>query len=124
MLNDDPAIREVRNFKGEIIGPGKLRFKADIEFDGREIAKKYLHTRYPAGVQKVLDEVKTAPQMEVLCGQFANSYTNLYLLLSLFPLPLPVPLFSCALCCYTTTLLNLCVFVSSLHIQNNKRSFW
>lgn len=42
MLREDPVVADVLDAKSEEIGPGVFRFKAEIEFDGDAIVRRYL----------------------------------------------------------------------------------
>lgn len=42
MLRSDPVVVEVIDAKSEEIGPGVFRFKAEVEFDGAAVVRRYL----------------------------------------------------------------------------------
>ena len=42
VLNADPAVESVHDVKATVMGADSLRFKAEIDFDGNTIAKKWL----------------------------------------------------------------------------------
>ncbi|KAK6025209.1 cation diffusion facilitator family transporter [Ostertagia ostertagi] len=42
-LNNDPVIRSVHDVKATALGVEQSRFKAELDFDGREITRAYLH---------------------------------------------------------------------------------
>ena len=42
LLESDPVVETVRDIKATVIGPDKLRFKAEIEFDGKAVARRHL----------------------------------------------------------------------------------
>lgn len=42
VLRRSPFVEQVKDVKSEVIGPEALRLKAEIEFDGRALARRYL----------------------------------------------------------------------------------
>jgi len=42
LLENDPVVGEVEDVKATVTGSGALRFKAEIDFDGQEITRRYL----------------------------------------------------------------------------------
>uniref|UniRef100_A0A0K0FZL6 Zinc transporter 9 (inferred by orthology to a human protein) n=1 Tax=Strongyloides venezuelensis TaxID=75913 RepID=A0A0K0FZL6_STRVS len=62
-LNNDPVVRAVHDVKTTSMGVEHSRFKAEIDFNGREITKNYLKTVH---VPTLLEEVKEFQKPEEL----------------------------------------------------------
>ena len=54
-LAEDPAVESVSDVKATIMGAGNIRFKAEIEFHGDVLARKWLAQRSFEGVHVTLD---------------------------------------------------------------------
>ncbi|KAK0414462.1 hypothetical protein QR680_011441 [Steinernema hermaphroditum] len=65
-LSNDSVIRSVHDVKATALGVEQSRFKAELDFDGREITRKYLREQcdLPVMLQQV-HNVKTTGQMEM-----------------------------------------------------------
>ncbi|ELR14045.1 cation efflux family superfamily protein [Acanthamoeba castellanii str. Neff] len=70
-LEADPTILAVHDAKGEIFSPGNMRFKAEIEFDGRQIARRYIDKNYP-NIGELHETVQTPAQLEELLVTYGN----------------------------------------------------
>lgn len=70
-LEADPTILAVHDAKGEIFSPGNMRFKAEIEFDGRQIARRYIDKNYP-NIGELHETVQTPEQLEELLVTYGN----------------------------------------------------
>lgn len=57
LLEKDVLIRAVHDVKATDLGNGVIRYKAEVDVDGRELSRKYLHS---VNLTEVLDEMKTA----------------------------------------------------------------
>jgi zinc transporter 9 len=55
-LKNDPVVRSVHDIKATSLGVEQSRFKAEIDFDGRQIALRYL--REQCSLPNMLSEVK------------------------------------------------------------------
>lgn len=55
VLQADPIVEEVKDVKVTMLGPDAVRFKAEVEFDGRELARDYLAERSVASIRAALD---------------------------------------------------------------------
>jgi len=47
VLNSDSAVKAVKDYKGEVMGLEEDRFKAEIDFDGEVVARKFLKAKVP-----------------------------------------------------------------------------
>ncbi len=56
-LEGDIMVRQVHDVKGIDMGNGIIRYKAEVDVDGRELAKYYLQSR--ADIKDILTEVKS-----------------------------------------------------------------
>lgn len=64
-LEDDAVIRGVYDVKATQTGYSELKFKAEIDFDGREITRVYLEKNDLEKLQEELKMIKTPKQLEV-----------------------------------------------------------
>ena len=56
-LRADPVVERIVDSKSEVLGPGVVRFKAEIDFSGREVVRQYLRGAKGANA---LDAIKKA----------------------------------------------------------------
>ncbi len=68
-LRESPAVRTVLDTKATLIGPEQIRFKAEVEFDGRALAADFLAER-SAGELRALLESDEA--LRGFLGEFAD----------------------------------------------------
>lgn len=54
-LSDDPAVESISDVKATVMGADRVRFKAEIEFHGDVLARKWLAQRDFEGVHDTLD---------------------------------------------------------------------
>eukprot|EP00301_Raphidiophrys_heterophryoidea_P022683 c6785_g1_i1.p1 GENE.c6785_g1_i1~~c6785_g1_i1.p1 ORF type:complete len:406 (-),score=99.14 c6785_g1_i1:164-1309(-) len=59
VLKNNPLVKKVVDFRGEMLGTGVCRLKADIDFDGTELGKRYLKS---VDIQEIHQRVKTSPE--------------------------------------------------------------
>jgi len=65
VLRDDPVVETVKDVKATVIGADSVRFKAEIEFDGRQLAHRYLEGRdLSADLAKVTTEADLKRYLE------------------------------------------------------------
>lgn len=55
VLAQDPMVESVRDVKATVVGSNAIRFKAEVEFDGAMLARKWLRTQDPAVLLAELD---------------------------------------------------------------------
>ena len=55
LLKAEPGVESVTDIKATVMGAGKVRFKAEIEFDGAILAKRWLAKRDLSKVHEALD---------------------------------------------------------------------
>ncbi|XP_072040142.1 proton-coupled zinc antiporter SLC30A9, mitochondrial-like [Amphiura filiformis] len=64
MMVNDPVVRGVHDVKATVMGVGHDRFKAEIDFDGREVTRAYLDTQDLDALLQTLKKVQTPEQLE------------------------------------------------------------
>lgn len=64
-LEDDVIIRGVYDIKATQIGYGELKFKAEIDFDGREVTRVYLEKNDMEKLQEEIKAINSPKQLEV-----------------------------------------------------------
>ncbi|XP_030047200.1 proton-coupled zinc antiporter SLC30A9, mitochondrial isoform X1 [Microcaecilia unicolor] len=65
LLESDPAVRAIHDVKATDMGMNKVRFKAEVDFDGRVVTRSYLEKQ---DIEQMLNEilqVKTPEDLEV-----------------------------------------------------------
>ncbi|XP_029444548.1 zinc transporter 9 [Rhinatrema bivittatum] len=65
LLESDPAVRAIHDVKATDMGMSKVRFKAEVDFDGRVVTRSYLEKQ---DIEQMLNEilqVKTPEDLEV-----------------------------------------------------------
>jgi len=55
LLEAEPGVESVTDIKATVMGAGKVRFKAEIEFDGAILAKRWLAKHDLSQVHEALD---------------------------------------------------------------------
>ena len=63
-LEGDIMVRQVYDVKGIDMGNGIVRYKAEIDFDGRELARSYLARRVLPALMEEITNIKTEEQLE------------------------------------------------------------
>uniref|UniRef100_A0A0N5A6Z6 Proton-coupled zinc antiporter SLC30A9, mitochondrial n=1 Tax=Parastrongyloides trichosuri TaxID=131310 RepID=A0A0N5A6Z6_PARTI len=63
-LSNDPVVRAVHDVKTTSMGVEHSRFKAEIDFDGREITKNYLKSIHMPSMLEEVKEFKNTEQLE------------------------------------------------------------
>eukprot|EP00741_Cyanophora_paradoxa_P025452 tig00000382_g24570.t1 len=77
ILRADPIVREVFDVKGEQLGPRSLRFKAEVEFDGREIARRYCLARgHTAALAEALRQGASDAEIADFLADFGEGLTD------------------------------------------------
>jgi len=70
-LQADSSILAVHDVKGEVFSPGNMRFKAEIEFNGKEVALKYTQKNYP-NLKELHQGLRTPEQLETLLVDYGQ----------------------------------------------------
>merc|ERR1712200_90656 len=63
-LEGDIMVRQVYDVKGIDMGNGIVRYKAEVDFDGRELARAYLSKQNINDIMITMQQVKTKQQAE------------------------------------------------------------
>ena len=63
-LEGDIMVRQVYDVKGIDMGNGIVRYKAEIDFDGRELARSYLARQVLPALLEEIRNIKTEEQLE------------------------------------------------------------
>ncbi|XP_063777078.1 proton-coupled zinc antiporter SLC30A9, mitochondrial [Pseudophryne corroboree] len=63
-LESDPAVRAIHDVKATDMGLGKVRFKAEVDFDGRVVTRSYLEKQDIDQVLHEIRQVKTPEDLE------------------------------------------------------------
>lgn len=69
VLRESPAVREVMDAKATLIGPDRIRFKAEVVFDGRALAADFLAGHSPEALR---ERVQTDAALREFLGEFAD----------------------------------------------------
>lgn len=64
LLESDPSVRAIHDVKATDLGLGKVRFKAEVDFDGRVVTRSYLEKQDFDQMMQEIQEVKTPEQLE------------------------------------------------------------
>uniref|UniRef100_A0A3B3ZML0 Proton-coupled zinc antiporter SLC30A9, mitochondrial n=1 Tax=Periophthalmus magnuspinnatus TaxID=409849 RepID=A0A3B3ZML0_9GOBI len=63
-LESDPAVRGIHDVKATDIGLSKVRFKAEVDFDGRVVTRSYLEKQDIDQILNDIQQVKTTEELE------------------------------------------------------------
>ncbi|XP_072292149.1 proton-coupled zinc antiporter SLC30A9, mitochondrial [Eucyclogobius newberryi] len=63
-LENDPAVRGIHDVKATDIGLGEVRFKAEVDFDGRMVTRSYLEKQDFDQILNEIQQVKTTEELE------------------------------------------------------------
>uniref|UniRef100_A0A8C6WVT2 Solute carrier family 30 member 9 n=1 Tax=Neogobius melanostomus TaxID=47308 RepID=A0A8C6WVT2_9GOBI len=63
-LESDPAVRGIHDVKATDIGLSKVRFKAEVDFDGRVVTRSYLEKQDIDQLLNDIQQVKTTEELE------------------------------------------------------------
>ncbi|KAJ8262383.1 hypothetical protein GJAV_G00165820 [Gymnothorax javanicus] len=63
-LENDPAVRAIHDVKATDMGLSKVRFKAEVDFDGRVVTRAYLEKQDIDQMLSDIQQVKTAEELE------------------------------------------------------------
>ncbi|XP_011361122.1 zinc transporter 9 [Pteropus vampyrus] len=64
LLENDPSVRAIHDVKATDLGLGKVRFKAEVDFDGRVVTRSYLEKQDFDQMLQEIQEVKTSEELE------------------------------------------------------------
>mmetsp|Transcript_4489 Transcript_4489/g.7597 ORF Transcript_4489/g.7597 Transcript_4489/m.7597 type:complete len:459 (+) Transcript_4489:111-1487(+) len=70
LLRKDAIVQSVHDVKGEIVGPNMMRFKAEIDFDGEALARRYLQTTRGTELKESLTKAHDSVLTEVLLVRY------------------------------------------------------
>ncbi|XP_051276306.1 zinc transporter 9 isoform X2 [Dicentrarchus labrax] len=63
-LENDPAVRAIHDVKATDLGLSKVRFKAEVDFDGRVVTRSYLEKQDIDQILNDIQQVKTPEELE------------------------------------------------------------
>ncbi|TRY54763.1 hypothetical protein DNTS_031277 [Danionella cerebrum] len=63
-LENDPAVRAIHDVKATDMGLSKVRFKAEVDFDGRVVTRSYLEKQDIEQILIEIQQVKTTEELE------------------------------------------------------------
>ncbi|CAB1439411.1 unnamed protein product [Pleuronectes platessa] len=63
-LENDPAVRAIHDVKATDMGLSKVRFKAEVDFDGRVVTRSYLEKQDIDQILNEIQQVKTCEELE------------------------------------------------------------
>uniref|UniRef100_A0A3Q2NSV8 Proton-coupled zinc antiporter SLC30A9, mitochondrial n=1 Tax=Fundulus heteroclitus TaxID=8078 RepID=A0A3Q2NSV8_FUNHE len=63
-LENDPAVRAIHDVKATDMGLSKVRFKAEVDFDGRVVTRSYLEKQDIDQILNEIQQVKTPEELE------------------------------------------------------------
>ncbi|XP_041705999.2 zinc transporter 9 isoform X2 [Coregonus clupeaformis] len=63
-LENDPAVRAIHDVKATDLGLSKVRFKAEVDFDGRVVTRSYLEKQDIEQILHDIQQVKTTDELE------------------------------------------------------------
>ncbi|XP_076877509.1 proton-coupled zinc antiporter SLC30A9, mitochondrial [Brachyhypopomus gauderio] len=64
LLESDPAVRAIHDVKATDMGLSKVRFKAEVDFDGRVVTRSYLEKQDIEQILTDIQQVKTPEELE------------------------------------------------------------
>uniref|UniRef100_A0A6I8ND86 Proton-coupled zinc antiporter SLC30A9, mitochondrial n=1 Tax=Ornithorhynchus anatinus TaxID=9258 RepID=A0A6I8ND86_ORNAN len=64
LLENDPSVRAIHDVKATDLGLGKVRFKAEVDFDGRVVTRSYLEKQDIDQMLQEIQGVKTLEELE------------------------------------------------------------
>lgn len=64
LLESDPAVRAIHDVKATDMGMSKVRFKAEVDFDGRVVTRSYLEKQDIDQLLHEIQQVKTTEDLE------------------------------------------------------------
>ncbi|KAG5210408.1 hypothetical protein MJG53_006496 [Ovis ammon polii x Ovis aries] len=64
LLENDPSVRAIHDVKATDLVLGKVRFKAEVDFDGRVVTRSYLEKQDFDQMLQEIQEVKTPEELE------------------------------------------------------------
>ncbi|XP_061541406.1 proton-coupled zinc antiporter SLC30A9, mitochondrial [Phycodurus eques] len=64
ILENDPAVRAIHDVKATDLGLSKVRFKAEVDFDGRVVTRSYLEKQDIDQILNDIQQVKTPEELE------------------------------------------------------------
>ncbi|XP_036618614.1 zinc transporter 9 isoform X2 [Trichosurus vulpecula] len=65
LLENDPSVRAIHDVKATDLGMGKIRFKAEVDFDGKVVTRSYLEKQDIDQMLQEIQEVKTPEELEI-----------------------------------------------------------
>ncbi|XP_074085634.1 proton-coupled zinc antiporter SLC30A9, mitochondrial isoform X2 [Macrotis lagotis] len=65
LLENDPSVRAIHDVKATDLGMGKVRFKAEVDFDGKVVTRSYLEKQDFDQMLQEIQEVKTPEELEI-----------------------------------------------------------
>ncbi|XP_068961256.1 proton-coupled zinc antiporter SLC30A9, mitochondrial isoform X2 [Petaurus breviceps papuanus] len=65
LLENDPSVRAIHDVKATDLGMGKIRFKAEVDFDGKVVTRSYLEKQDFDQLLQEIQEVKTPEELEI-----------------------------------------------------------
>uniref|UniRef100_A0A8C8HXD8 Proton-coupled zinc antiporter SLC30A9, mitochondrial n=1 Tax=Oncorhynchus tshawytscha TaxID=74940 RepID=A0A8C8HXD8_ONCTS len=63
-IQNDPAVRAIHDVKATDLGLSKVRFKAEVDFDGRVVTRSYLEKQDIEQILNDIQQVKTTDELE------------------------------------------------------------
>uniref|UniRef100_K7FAR8 Proton-coupled zinc antiporter SLC30A9, mitochondrial n=1 Tax=Pelodiscus sinensis TaxID=13735 RepID=K7FAR8_PELSI len=64
LLESDPVVRAIHDVKATDLGLSKVRFKAEVDFDGRVVTRSYLEKQDIEQLLQEIQQVKTLEELE------------------------------------------------------------
>uniref|UniRef100_A0ACB8E7Z5 Uncharacterized protein n=1 Tax=Sphaerodactylus townsendi TaxID=933632 RepID=A0ACB8E7Z5_9SAUR len=64
LLESDPAVRAIHDVKATDMGMSQVRFKAEVDFDGRVVTRSYLEKQDIEQLLQEIQQVKTLEELE------------------------------------------------------------
>ncbi|XP_061440294.1 proton-coupled zinc antiporter SLC30A9, mitochondrial isoform X2 [Rhineura floridana] len=64
LLESDPVVRAIHDVKATDMGMSKVRFKAEVDFDGRVVTRSYLEKQDIEQLLQEIQQVKTPEELE------------------------------------------------------------
>ena len=70
VVSRQPEVESIHDVKAEVLGGGRIRFKAEIDFDAEEITRRELEK---IDMQQVLDGIGSADELREAMSEFGQS---------------------------------------------------
>jgi zinc transporter 9 len=72
ILAEDPVVESFQDVKATVLGPDRFRFKAEVDFDGRAVARRYLAGLQPTERSAFLETLRDEAGQQAALEEFGE----------------------------------------------------